>query len=39
VFVPLDGDGRSFANMTKAEKNQISHRGRALRELLAALSS
>ena len=37
VFIPADGDGRSFAQMTDAEKNQISHRARALAALLAAL--
>lgn len=37
VFIPDDGDGRSFAQMSDAEKNAISHRGRALRALLAAL--
>ncbi len=37
VFIPADGDGRSFAEMTKAEKNQISHRARALQGLLAHL--
>ena len=37
VFVPDDGDGRSFAQMSDAEKNEISHRGRALRGLLSAL--
>jgi XTP/dITP diphosphohydrolase len=37
VFIPTDGDGRSFAQMTEAEKNQISHRARALAALLAAL--
>ena len=37
VFVPEDGDGRSFAQMSDAEKNQISHRARALNALLAAL--
>ena len=30
LFRPEDGDGRTFAEMTKAEKNEISHRGRAL---------
>ena len=39
VFVPDEGDGRSFAEMTDAEKHAISHRGRAFRHLLAALSS
>ena len=37
VFIPDDGDGRTFAEMSDAEKNQISHRGRALNALLAAL--
>lgn len=30
LFRPLDGDGRTFAHMDTAEKNRISHRGRAL---------
>ncbi|WP_420456651.1 RdgB/HAM1 family non-canonical purine NTP pyrophosphatase [Rubrivirga sp.] len=30
LFRPADGDGRTFAQMTTAEKNRISHRGRAL---------
>ncbi len=33
VFVPEEGDGRTFAEMTVAEKNEISHRGRAFRAL------
>ena len=37
VFVPIDGDGRSFAEMTKSEKNLISPRGRALRKLVERL--
>ncbi len=37
VFVPDDGDGRSFAQMSDSEKNEISHRARALRALLEAL--
>lgn len=37
VFVPLDGDGRTFAEMSDAEKNAISHRGRAFAALAAAL--
>jgi XTP/dITP diphosphohydrolase len=39
LFVPGEGDGRTFAGMTAVEKNAISHRGRAFRalaELLAA---
>ncbi|HYE96649.1 MAG TPA: RdgB/HAM1 family non-canonical purine NTP pyrophosphatase [Rubricoccaceae bacterium] len=35
LFVPDEGDGRTFAEMTKEEKNRISHRGRAL-DLFAA---
>jgi XTP/dITP diphosphohydrolase len=35
VFVVGD---RTFAEMSTAEKNEISHRARALRELAAALS-
>lgn len=38
VFRPDDGDGRTFAEMSDAEKHAISHRGRAFRALLAALS-
>ena len=30
LFVPADGDGRTFAQMSAAEKNALSHRGRAL---------
>lgn len=37
VFAPADGDGRTFARMTRAEKSAISHRGRALRALVDAL--
>ena len=37
VFVPDDGDGRTFAEMTDDEKHALSHRGRALRNLLTAL--
>jgi XTP/dITP diphosphohydrolase len=38
IFEPADGDGRTFAEMTDAEKHAISHRGRAFRNLLAALA-
>lgn len=38
VFAPADGDGRTFAEMSDAEKNAISHRGRAFRNLLTALA-
>jgi XTP/dITP diphosphohydrolase len=37
VFVPNDGDGRTFAEMASDEKHRISHRGRALRALAAEL--
>ncbi len=39
IFMPDDGDGRTFAEMTDDEKHAISHRGRALRNLLVALSA
>jgi XTP/dITP diphosphohydrolase len=39
VFIPDDGDGRSFAQMTDNEKNRISHRARALQALLEALQT
>ena len=37
VFIPDDGDGRSFAEMSEDEKNAISHRARSLSALLTAL--
>ena len=37
VFIPDDGDGRTFAEHSPAEKNGISHRSRACRALLAEL--
>ncbi|HVE47405.1 MAG TPA: RdgB/HAM1 family non-canonical purine NTP pyrophosphatase [Acidimicrobiales bacterium] len=39
VFVPDEGDGRTFAEMAPSEKNAISHRGRALRALAEALAT
>jgi XTP/dITP diphosphohydrolase len=39
VFIPEDGDGRSFAQMSEEEKNSLSHRARAFAALLAALQS
>ena len=33
VFIPENGE-KTFAEMTKAEKSEVSHRGRALRKLL-----
>ena len=38
VFIPDEGDGRTFAEMSEPEKHALSHRGRALRELAAKLS-
>jgi len=38
VFVPTEGDGRTFAQMNQAEKHAISHRGRAFVALAQALS-
>ncbi len=37
VFVPDDGDGRTFAEMTVDEKAAVSHRARAFAALVAAL--
>lgn len=37
VFVPVDGDGSTFAEMSDDAKNAISHRGRAFRALKDAL--
>jgi XTP/dITP diphosphohydrolase len=37
VFVPNDGDGRTFALMSSDEKHRVSHRGRALRALIDQL--
>jgi len=42
VFVPAPeegGDGRTFAQMSPAEKDAVSHRGRAFRALAAALAA
>jgi XTP/dITP diphosphohydrolase len=38
VFVPSEGDGRTFAEMTAEDKHAVSHRGRAFRALLAELT-
>jgi XTP/dITP diphosphohydrolase len=37
VFVPDEGDGRTFAEMAPAEKHELSHRGRAFRTLADGL--
>jgi XTP/dITP diphosphohydrolase len=39
VFVPTEGDGRTFAQMAAAEKHALSHRGRAFAALVVALTS
>ncbi len=33
LFIPADGDGRTFAEMTGPEKDAVSHRGRALAQI------
>jgi len=38
VFVPDGGEGRTFAEMTAAEKHALSHRGRAFRALAQRLA-
>lgn len=37
VFEPIEGDGRTFAEMTAGEKHALSHRGRAFRALALLL--
>ena len=37
LFIPDEGDGRTFAEMTLAEKQAVSHRGRAFRALAGVL--
>jgi XTP/dITP diphosphohydrolase len=39
VFVPDDGDGRSFAEMSADEKHALSHRGRAFTSLVGVLAA
>lgn len=38
VFVPTEGDGRTFAELLPLEKHAVSHRGRAFRALAAELA-
>lgn len=38
VFVPNDAGGRTLAQLNVLEKNDVSHRGRALRALVAELA-
>src|SRR5215207_4964764 len=37
LFVPVEGDGRTFAEMSAEEKHRVSHRGRAFRTLADGL--
>ena len=37
IFQPIEGDGRTFAEMQSSEKNAISHRGRATAQMVAYL--
>ncbi len=37
LFMPVESGGRTFAEMSETEKNQISHRGQAFRALVEAL--
>jgi XTP/dITP diphosphohydrolase len=37
IMIPVEGDGRSFAEMSDDEKHTISHRARAFRALLNCL--
>ncbi|MBS7288501.1 MAG: XTP/dITP diphosphatase [Candidatus Freyarchaeota archaeon] len=39
VFIPEEGDGRSFAELDVEEKNRMSHRAKALRKLAEWLTS
>lgn len=39
VFVPTEGDGRTFAEMTPDEKQVLFARGRAFRDLIARLAA
>jgi XTP/dITP diphosphohydrolase len=37
LFIPDDGDGRTFSEMSEDEKNRVSHRGRAFAALVEVL--
>ena len=39
VFIPSEGDGRTFAELLPLEKHAVSHRGRAFRALAAELAN
>lgn len=38
IFIPTDGDGRTFAEMSAQEKDAISHRGKAFAQVPELLS-
>lgn len=39
IFIPDDGDGRTFAQMSSTEKSRYSHRSRAIKQFKDALLS
>jgi inosine/xanthosine triphosphate pyrophosphatase family protein len=39
MFIPSGGDGRTFAELGQRDKDAISHRGAALRGLVALLGA
>jgi XTP/dITP diphosphohydrolase len=39
VFIPVDGDGSTFAEMSASDKNTISHRARAIQQLKTYLKT
>lgn len=39
IFQPDQGDGRTYAEMSKDEKNEISHRGKALKQVIDFISN
>jgi len=39
IFQPVEGDGSTFAQMSPQDKNRISHRGRAVAQLVQFLNS
>jgi XTP/dITP diphosphohydrolase len=39
IFEPIEGTGKTFAEMTSQEKNQLSHRARAMRKFLTYMEA
>jgi XTP/dITP diphosphohydrolase len=37
VFIPIEGNGKTFAEMTSEAKNALSHRSRAINEFIRSL--